>query len=65
MLYYQYYEQGTTYLLEVDHDKKVFSVGSFKGKPQRSARFVTIDQTAYAEHIRKIDKTYRCIDDRL
>lgn len=62
MEYYQIYEGGTTYLLEIDHEKKLFSVGSFRGKPKKGTRFVTIDQTAYADHIRKINKDYQCLD---
>ena len=62
---YQYYEGGTTFLLEIDHEQKLFSVGSFLGKPKKGTQFVEIDQTAYAEHIRKIDKSYRCLDNKV
>ena len=65
MKYYQYYEQGTTYLLEIAHDKKRYSVGSFKGKPKRGTRFCEIDQTAYAEHIRRINVDYKCLDNNI
>lgn len=65
MEYYQLYEHGTTYLLEIDHDKKLFSVGSFKGKPQKGTKFILIDQTAYVEQIRKIDRFYKCLDNNL
>lgn len=65
MEYYQLYERGTTYLLEIDHDKKLFSVGSFRGKPKRGTRFVEIDQTAYVDHIRKIGRDYQCLDNKI
>ena len=65
MEYYQIYESGTTYLLAIDHDKKVFSVGSFKGKPGGSSKFKPIDETAYRSHITRIGVDYRCIDNQI
>ena len=65
MKFYQYCEGGITYLLGVDHDKKFYSLGSFQGKPQKNTKFVEIDQTAYADHIQRINRTYQCIDNSL
>ena len=60
--YYSYYEDGKTHLLEIDHEEKVFSALSIPGKIQSSGRFIEIDQTAYADEIRKIDRDYQWID---
>ena len=65
MAYYQYCEGNTTYLLGVDHEQKLYSVGSFRGKPQRNTKFVEIDQTAYADHIRRINASYLCVSNDL
>ena len=65
MEYYQCYESGTTYLLEIDHNKKLYSIGSFRGKPKRGTRFCNIDITAYGEHIRKINKDYQCLNNKI
>lgn len=65
MEYYQCYESGITYLLEIDHGKKLFSVGSYTGKPKRGTKFCIIDSIAYGDHIRKINKDYQCLDNKV
>ncbi len=65
-MYYQIYEDRTTYLLMIDHTKKIFSLGSFKGKPKKqNKKFKEIDITAYREEISKIGVEYLLVDSNL
>lgn len=63
-MYYQIYENRTTYLLMIDHEKKIFSVGSLKGKC-KSKKFKNIDASGYKSEISKISTDYKCIDNNL
>ena len=65
MKYYCYQEQNTTFLLAVDHEQKQFAIGSTDTALPENTKFVRIDQTAYAEHIRKINRGYQCLNNKL
>ena len=62
---YQFYEDRTTYLLDIDHEKKTFAVGSFKGKSKKKIPYMPIDATAYRNEILKIGIDYKCISNAL
>lgn len=55
---YQVYEDGVTYLLEIDHAAKIFSLGSVDGSV-KAPGYTTVDITAYMEQIRRIGTGYR------
>ena len=65
MRHYCCYEDGKTYLLSIDHEKKVFSVSSLVGTLQGGTKYVEIDITAYTDQIRKINRDYQCVDSGL
>lgn len=64
---YQTYneEDKTTYLLDIDHEKKRFAVGSFKGKPKKKNLYIPIDITEYKDEINKIGVDYKCTENNL
>lgn len=55
--HYQIYEDKTTYLLEIDHVEKTFSVGSIKGKVTISG-YRPMDTSSYKEQIKRIGVKY-------
>lgn len=61
---YQIYEDRKTYLLEVDHSKKEFAVGSIKGK-KKIFGYRQIDTTGYKAQILRIGVEYKCLSNRL
>ncbi len=65
-MYYQIYEDRTTYLLMIDHEKKIFALGSFKGNPKKqNKKFKEIDITAYRAEISKIGVEYQYLENNL
>lgn len=65
-MYYQIYEDKTTYLLMIDHENKIFALGSFKGKSKRqNPKFKQIDATGYKSEISRVGIDYKCITNNL